>query len=311
MSGLDGGSVGSIALDGVSYWYGNVVAVNGITIGVEPGITGLVGSNGAGKSTLLHLMAGFLAPSAGTVQVAGRKAYGNPHIYRTLGLVPEQEGVHSFLSGYEFVLLNAQLHRLPDPHRATQDALERVGLDSAMHRRVQTYSKGMRQRVKLAGALVHEPPILLLDEPFNGMDPAQRAAVLEILRQFASDGSTVVISSHVLEELHDVADRVLVMVAGRLAAAGPFREIRRLMTDRPHTVTLRADDPRALAAALVGESSVTAVELDDGVLTVRTSERRAFAQALPRLARDLGISLQEVVPADESLESVFSYLVDR
>jgi ABC-2 type transport system ATP-binding protein len=301
----------AVEVRNVSHWYGNVVAVNDVSFTLHAGITGLLGPNGAGKSTLLHLMSGFLVPSAGSVRVHGRDAYGDPGIYRDLGLVPEREAVHPFLSGYEFALLNARLHRLPDPEAAARRAIERVDLTAAMHRRIDTYSKGMRQRAKIAGALVHDPRTVLLDEPFNGMDPAQRVHMMDVLRSLAADGCAILISSHILEELHQLADRVLVVVAGRLAASGPFRQIRRLMTDRPHTFTLRASDGRALAAALFREPSVAAAELDGEVLTVRASDRGAFAAALPRVARDAGVRLLEVRPTDESLESVFSYLVNR
>jgi ABC-2 type transport system ATP-binding protein len=294
-----------------SRWYGNVVAVNDVSFHLEPGITGLLGANGAGKSTLLHLTAGLLAPSAGTVRLDGKDVHRNPEVYRTVGLVPERDAVHPFLTGFEFALLNARLHRLPRPREAAHRALALVHLEADMHRPVRSYSKGMRQRAKVAGALVHEPRVLLLDEPFNGMDPARRTTMMELLRRLAGEGCAVLISSHILEELHEIADRVLVLVAGRLAAAGPFRAIRRLMTDRPHTFTIQAGEGRRLAAALVRHPSVTAVELDGDRLTVRAADRRGFAAALPQIARDESVRLHEVRTADESLESVFSYLVER
>ncbi|HEX5869936.1 MAG TPA: ABC transporter ATP-binding protein, partial [Longimicrobium sp.] len=181
----------------------------------------------------------------------------------------------------------------------------------AMHRRIGGYSKGMRQRAKIAGALVHDPRILLLDEPFNGMDPAQRMQMIELLRGLADQGRTILISSHILEELHHVANNVLVVVSGRLAASGHFREIRRLMTDRPHTFTLRSSDDRRLASMLFAEPSVQGAELGEAGITLRASDRGAFALALPRVARDAGVTLFELRPTDESLESVFSYLVKR
>ncbi|HEX6911225.1 MAG TPA: ABC transporter ATP-binding protein, partial [Longimicrobium sp.] len=275
------------------------------------GITGLLGPNGAGKSTLLHMLAGFLEPSAGEVLVDGRPAWKNPEMYRSLGLVPEREAVYPFLTGYQFALMNARLHGLTDPVAAAERAIDTVDLRGAMHRRIGGYSKGMRQRAKIAGALVHDPRILLLDEPFNGMDPGQRMHMMELLRGLADQGRTILISSHILEELHHLANNVLVVVAGRLAASGHFREIRRLMTDRPHTFTLRSSDDRRLASVLMADASVQGVELGTAGITVRTAERGHFAQYLPRAARDAGISLFEVQPTDESLESVFSYLVKR
>jgi ABC-2 type transport system ATP-binding protein len=301
----------AVELRNVSHWYGNVVAVNDVSFSLGPGITGLLGPNGAGKSTLLHMLAGFLAPSAGEVLVDGRPAWKNPAMYRSLGLVPEREAVYPFLTAYEFALMNARLHGLPDPEKAAERAIDIVDLRAAMHRRIGGYSKGMRQRAKIAGALVHEPRILLLDEPFNGMDPGQRMHMMELLHGLAEQGKTILISTHILEELHHLANNVLVVVAGRLAASGHFREIRRLMTDRPHTFTLRSSDDRKLASVLMGDPSVKGVELGDLGITLHTGERIGFAQHLPVVARDAGITLYEVRPTDESLESVFSYLVKR
>jgi len=301
----------AVELRNVSHWYGNVVAVNDVSFTLDGGITGLLGPNGAGKSTLLHMIAGFLEPSSGEVRVDGQPAWKNPAAYRSVGLVPEREAVYPFLSGYQFALMNARLHGLPDPEAAAEAAMDRVDLRAAMHRRIGGYSKGMRQRAKVAGALVHDPRILLLDEPFNGMDPGQRMHMMELMREMAAQGRTVLISSHILEELHHLANNVLVVVAGRLAASGHFREIRRLMTDRPHTFTLRSSDDRALASALLREPSVQGVELGSTAVSVRAADRGGFALALPRVARDAGVTLFELRPTDESLESVFSYLVKR
>ena len=306
------GRAGSVVeLRNASRWYGNVVAVNDISFALGPGVTGLLGPNGAGKSSLLHLVAGLLRPSAGEVLVGGRSTWRNPTIYRSIGLVPEREAVHPYLSGHEFVLYNARLHGLPDPMGATARAIATVDLGEVQDRPIGTYSKGMRQRAKIAGALVHDPPVLLLDEPFNGMDPRQRLHMIELLRAMAVEGRTILFSSHILEEVERLAQAVLVIYAGRLAASGDFREIRRLMTDRPHTFTVRSSEDRRLAAALVADESVFGVELVDGLLSVRASDFAAFSRALPRIARDLGITLFELHPTDESLESVFAYLVRR
>ncbi|MBA2374084.1 MAG: ABC transporter ATP-binding protein [Chloroflexi bacterium] len=301
----------AISLEHVSRWYGNVVAVNDISFTLGAGVTGLLGPNGAGKSTLLHLMAGLLRPSAGTVLLNGRSAWRDPEIYRQVGLVPEREAVHSYLTGHEFVLLNARLQGVADPVAATDRAIATVDLTAAAHRATGTYSKGMRQRAKLAGALVHEPTTLLLDEPFNGLDPRQRLHMMELLRSMAAAGRTILFSSHILEEVERLADSILVIYAGRLAAAGDFRAIRRLMTDRPHTFTVRSSDDRRLAAQLLADPSVFGAELTDGRVSVRTSDFGAFARALPVIARDAGISLLELGPTDDSLESVFAYLVRR
>ena len=308
MSGTPGAVV---ELQDVSRWYGNVVAVNDISFALGPGVTGLLGPNGAGKSTLLHMMAGLLRPSTGRVLIEGRSTWRDPTIYRTIGLVPEREAVHGYLSGYEFALFSARLQRLPDPAAAAARAIATVDLADAQHRPIGTYSKGMRQRAKIAGALVHDPRVLLLDEPFNGMDPRQRLHMIVLLRAMADAGRTILFSSHILEEVERLAQSVLVIYAGRLAASGDFREIRRLMTDRPHTFTVRSSDDRRLASALVGNEAVFGVELLDGTLTVRSSDFAAFTRILPRIARDRDVTLFELHPTDESLESVFAYLVRR
>ncbi|MFC3501258.1 ABC transporter ATP-binding protein [Micromonospora krabiensis] len=300
----------ALDLAGVSRWYGNVVAVNDVSMRLGPGVTGLLGPNGAGKTTLLHMMAGFLSPSRGTVTLDGAPTWRNPEVYRRLGLVSEREAVHTFLSAYEFVLASAKLHRLPDPKEAARRAIALVEMESAQDRRIGTYSKGMRQRARVAAALVHDPQVLLLDEPFNGMDPRQRLHMMELLHRLGDAGRTILFSSHILEEVEQVSGTVQVMVAGRLAASGDFRTIRRLMTNRPHVFAVRSTDDRALAVALMAEASVTGVELARTGLTVQAGDYGAFTRALPRIALAQGIRVRQLVPEDESLESVFSYLVE-
>ena len=303
--------IAALEVDHVSRWYGNVVAVNDISFALGAGVTGLLGPNGAGKSTLLHLMAGLLAPSAGRVLVAGESAWRRPAMYRQVGLVPEREAVHPYLTGMGFARLNARLQGLPDPDAAAARAIAAVDLTDAADRPIGTYSKGMRQRAKLAGALVHDPRVLLLDEPFNGLDPRQRLHMMALLRSMAAEGRTILFSSHILEEVERVADSVLVVYAGRLAAAGDFRSIRRLMTDRPHTFTVASSDDRRLGSALLADPSVFGAELVGGRLAIRTADYDAFTRALPQLARANAVTLFEVAPTDDSLESVFSYLVRR
>ncbi|HVM24846.1 MAG TPA: ABC transporter ATP-binding protein [Candidatus Limnocylindrales bacterium] len=300
-----------IVLADVSRWYGNVVAVNDVSFEIGPGITGLLGPNGAGKTTLLHLMAGFLAPSAGTVELDGMPAWKRPELYRSIGFVPEREAVQPFLTGRQFVQAAARLHGLADAGAAAERAIAMVDLPQAAGRSIGGYSKGMRQRIKVASALVHDPPVLILDEPFNGMDPRQRVHMMDLLRRMAAEGRTILFSSHILEEVERLSDRVLVVVAGRLAAAGDFRRIRRLMTDRPHSFTVRSTDDRSLARELLALPRVAAVELRDGTLTVRTGDYGELTRGVAPAAQRAGVSLLELRPADESLESVFSYLVRR
>ncbi|GIF41327.1 ABC transporter ATP-binding protein [Actinoplanes xinjiangensis] len=303
-------TTGVVELSTVSRWYGNVVAVNDISMSLHPGVTGLLGPNGAGKTTVLHMMAGFLSPSKGTVTIDGKPTWRNPEIYRDLGLVTEREAVHGFLTARQFVTACAKMQKLPDPAAAAQRALELVEMTGAAERRIETFSKGMRQRTRVAAALVHEPRVLLLDEPFNGMDPRQRMHMMELLHRLGDNGHTILFSSHILEEVEQVAGLVQVIVAGRLAASGDYRKIRRLMTNRPHVFAVRSSDDRRLAVALIAEKSVAGIEIEANGLTVRASDYGSFTRVLPRIALDQGIRLRQVVPSDESLESVFSYLLE-
>ena len=318
----------TMILDDVSRWFGNVVAVNDVTMSVGPGVTGLLGPNGAGKSTVINMMAGFLAPSAGTVTFDGEPVWRNEAIYRRIGLVPEREAMYDTITGWQFVLANAKLHRLPDPSAAAEKALDTVHMTDVKDRDITTYSKGMKQRIKIATALVHDPQVLLLDEPFNGMDPRQRIQLMDLLHTMGDDGRTILFSSHILEEVEQIAGNIQVMVAGRHAASGDFRDIRRLMTERPHQYWIRSDNDRALASAIIAEQSASGVELVTGdgsgsgfsitgardtsaALHVQATDVSQFVRALPELAARHGIRLYEVSPTDESLESVFSYLVAR
>jgi ABC-2 type transport system ATP-binding protein len=299
----------AIELQNVSRWYGNVVAVNDISMTIGPGVTGLLGPNGAGKSTLLHMMAGFLEPSRGALTVGGRPSWRNPEIFRTLGLVPERDSVYAFLTGADFVRATAKLHGLADPGAAARQAIGIVDMAEAQDRKIATYSKGMRQRIKVAAALVHDPEVLLLDEPFNGMDPRQRLQMMDLLDVQARRGRTILFSSHILEEVERISGTIQVIVGGRLAASGDFRAIRRLMTSRPHVFLVRSSDDRLLGAALIGRPAVNGVELTPRGLQVRAADYGTFSRELAGLTRQEGIRLRELLPADESLESVFAYLI--
>lgn len=299
----------SLDVINVSRWFGDVVAVSEVSFDVGPGITGLLGPNGAGKTTLLKMLAGLLATSKGEVRVLGQPVRGNPEIYRSISLVMEQEAIYPFLTAREFVRLNARLQGLRDDAAVTR-ALDEVDLLDVADRKVGGFSKGMRQRTKLAAALVHHPPVLLLDEPFSGTDPRQRVQLMALLRRWADEGRAVLFSSHILDEVEQLADDVVVIVNGKLAALGGIRGIRAAMLDRPHRISIRASDPRTLAAALMREPAVSGVVMNgDGLISVQAGELGGFALAVPRIARDENVRLLEVVPEDESLESVFAYLV--
>ncbi len=300
-----------LVFDRVSHWYGDVVAVNDISCTVTAGITGLLGPNGAGKTTLLQLAAGVIAPSNGAVRVFGASPVDRPAVYAQVALVPEREALPGMMRARAFIAARAALLGIRDVPTAVDRALHLVELDTVASRRIDTFSKGMKQRVKLAAALVHEPSLVLLDEPFNGLDPRQRLHMMQLLEARADAGTAVVLSSHILEEIANVASRILVVLAGRLAATGDYRSLRRLMTDRPHTVRVQASDHRTLASALMLQPSVMGVEVDDTGLTIRATDYSAFARAVAVVAQGIGCTLYEVQVMDESLEHVFAYLVAR
>jgi ABC-2 type transport system ATP-binding protein len=260
---------------------------------------------------MLQMAAGLLAPSSGTVRVYGESPLEHPSIFRKVALVPEREALPSMLSARAFVEARAVLLGLRDPKTAALRALTTVEMDTVADRTVGGFSKGMRQRTKLAAALVHEPTLLLLDEPFNGLDPRQRLHMMRLLEARASEGTAVLLSSHILEEIEGVASRILVMLSGRLAASGDHRTLRRMMTDRPHTVRLRSTNDRALASALLSSPTVMGVDLEADALVVRTADYTGFAHQVGVVAKQASITLLEVQPTDESLEHVFAYLVAR
>jgi ABC-2 type transport system ATP-binding protein len=295
-----------------SKWFGDLVAVSEVSFSVHPGVTALLGPNGAGKSTILRMLTGLTAPSRGSVRVHGEDPRADPALTRRIGLVPQQEAVFEALTALQFVRLAATLHRVPDPGQAAAAALGVVELDPADRRLLTTYSKGMRQRVKVAQALVHDPDVLILDEPLTGLDPRQRLHMVDLFQRLGETGKCVVVSSHVLEEVERFGSRVLVMAQGRLAAQGDFHAIRDLMDDRPHRIRVRSDGARALGARLLERQAALGVRLDpDGALIIDTDQVVAFRREVAVAAAEAGATLDEVVPLDDDLESVFRYLVGR
>jgi ABC-2 type transport system ATP-binding protein len=300
-----------IRVDGVSRWFGSVVAVSEVSFDVMPGITGLLGPNGAGKTTLLRMMTGLAATSRGTVTVFGEPVRDNPPLYRRIGVMSEHETVYGFMKGREFVRMMGRLRGVDD-ERAVDRAIAFVDMADAQDRAMDTYSRGMRQRMRLAATLVHDPEILILDEPLNGADPRQRVHFKRLLLQLAAGGRTVVLSSHILEEVEQLADTVLLIVNGKLAASGGFRAIRAALNQRPYHVRVLCDAPRRLAAEIVRLGSVDAVHVDpDGAVVVLSRNVLDLQIELPRLAQSSSISLRRVEPLDDSLESVFGYLVEQ
>jgi ABC-2 type transport system ATP-binding protein len=302
-----------ITFERVSRWYGPVIALNDVTVSLEPGVTGLLGPNGAGKSTFLRLAAGQLVPSQGEVRLLGEQPWGSPEVFHRVGLCAEADAFWEGLTGFQFVVVLLRLTGFDDAecrHRA-EAALEAVDLLGAKDRRIGGYSRGMRQRVKLAQALAHDPEVLLLDEPVSGMDPVNRRRVVELVKRLGREGRTVVVSSHILHEVEAMTRRVLLIHNGRVLAEGDVREIRNLMDEHPHTVAIRARDPRRLATTVVGSPSVLSLSFDgEGEwVTAQTTRPDEFYAALSDVAIDAGVS--EIYSPDEDLESVFRYLVNR
>ena len=295
---------------GLSKWFGQKVAVSEVEVAFEPGITGLLGPNGAGKTTLLRLFTGLQSPSQGAVRILGADPRSDPRIYGRVAMVPEDEAVYASLTARQFVDLNAGLARVKERERAVENALAEVDLTSVADRRLEGYSKGMRQRAKVAAALVGGPEVLFLDEPLNGADPVQRAHLIDLFKRLGDEGRTVIVSSHVLAEVERMADRVIAMVDGRLAAEGTVASLRALMTDKPRLVRIVSDQPRELASLLLRYEKVAGLRIDGQTIEVSTSDAGALAMALPGVARGAAIRVSQVLPADESLESVFRYLVE-
>lgn len=300
-----------VEVDNVSKWFGDLVAVSDVSFTIGPGVTALLGPNGAGKSTLLRMLTGQAAPSSGSVRVLGGDPRTDVDVRSQVGVLPQQEQLFEHLRAERFVEIAATLQGVADPVAAARRALEQVEMDPDDTRKVQTYSKGMRQRVKLAQAIVHEPRVVFLDEPLTGLDPRQRAHLVDLMHGLGAAGVCVLVSSHVLEEVERFGSDIIVIAQGRLAAQGDFHGIRALMDDRPMRVRLRSDQPSTLAGGLLEEGVVVGLQLgDDGEVVIDTEDAGAFARSVAVVARDRDVRLEEVVPLDDDLESVFRYLVD-
>ena len=301
-----------LAVEKVSKWFGDVVAVSDVSFSVWPGVTALLGPNGAGKSTMLRMIAGLAAPSQGTVRVFGEDPRDDRGTRGQIGIVPQQETLFQEQRAVDFVTLAGVLNSVDDPVGRARHVLQIVELDPDDTRPIATFSKGMRQRVKFAQALVHEPSLLLLDEPLTGLDPRQRLHMTQLIRQLGESGVCVIVSSHVLEEVERLGSDVMVIAQGRLAARGDFHGIRELMDERPHRIRVQASDARALGSALVAQSGIAGLTvLDSTSLIIDTEDAPSFRRSIAGAARDIGVSLSEVQPLDDDLESVFKYLVGR
>ncbi|MEE9592752.1 MAG: ABC transporter ATP-binding protein [Thermoplasmata archaeon] len=297
--------------EGLTKWYGEVLGLNRFTASFEPGITGLVGPNGAGKSTFLKLATGQLLPNEGTLQVMGERPFNNPSLMARLGYCPEHNRIYDFMSGRRFVttLLRLSGYGKEEAERRSHESMELVGLTTDMDRPLGGYSKGMRQRTKLAQALAHNPQLLILDEPLNGTDPVGRARMIEVIKGLPAEGVSVIVSSHILFEVERMTDRVVLIHRGKAIASGLIREIRRLIDEHPHTVRMQTPRPRELAAELAGQDHVAEIGFDGDMLTVRTRDPERFYTDLPGIVVGAGIPIQAMESPDDNLEAVFRYLV--
>jgi ABC-2 type transport system ATP-binding protein len=303
-----------IATEHLSKWYGQVSGLNDVSVTVPPGITGLLGPNGAGKSTFMKLVTGQLRPSTGVVRVFGEPIWGNPAQYSRLGFCPEQDAFYERMTGLEWVTALERLQGMSPvaAAAAARRALEAVDLLDDAHRKIGAYSKGMRQRVKLAQAIAHDPELLILDEPLNGMDPIMRRRTIRLIKEWGRSGKSVVVSSHILHEIEAMTSTILLIHNGRILAEGNVHQIRALIDEHPHTVSIRAADPRALARRLLSEEDISSLRFEPGAVVVETPRPDAFYSRLTELAASgEGGAIEEVTSPDDNLQAVFKYLVKQ
>ena len=293
-------------------WYGQIIAVNDVSLRVSAGVTGLLGPNGAGKSTLLKMMVGQLRPSKGVVRVLGESVWGNRALMRRVGYCPEHEGTYEELTGLEMVTALTELHGFShaDARARAEKQFAVVDLTEAMHRRLGEYSKGMRQRAKLAQALAHDPEVIFLDEPLTGCDPLARVRILEVIAGLAREGRCVLVSSHVLHEIETMTSQILLIHKGQLRAEGDVHQIRALIDAHPHKVRVECDQPRALAERLVTQEHVVALSLDSDALTIDTRAPDRLYPAIPEAARAAGVYIRALTSPDDNMAAVFKYLTE-
>ncbi|UCC31683.1 MAG: ABC transporter ATP-binding protein [Phycisphaerales bacterium] len=303
-----------IELDNLSKWYGEVIGLNNVTSAIDHGITGLLGANGAGKSTLMSLAMGQLRPSKGSIRVLGQRVWDRPGVLSQIGYCPEGDPFWPNLTGYRFVLFLAKASGLRGSAavKAARYAIELTGMTEHAGRAIRGYSKGMRQRIKIAQTLVHRPKLLILDEPFTGTDPVARHELGNLLRDLVKEGVDILISSHVLHEVEALTKQILLIDHGRIVAQGDLQAVRRTMRDRPHAIRVRVDQPRRLAADLATLDIVAGLRVSSSdTLTIETPWPERVYDLLPNLILDRKLSVREIAAADESLEAVFDYLTQR
>jgi ABC-2 type transport system ATP-binding protein len=298
---------------GISKWYGTVAALSDLSLEVQPGVVGLLGPSGAGKSTLLRLVVGQARPTRGALEVLGQRPFANPAVAAQLGYCPEHEGVYDGLTALEFVTLLARLHgiRADEARRRAEAALERTGLADVGDKPMGAFSKGMRQRAKLAQALAHDPALLVLDEPLNGCDPVGRAELMRLIRELGAAGKTVLVSSHVLHEVEAMTSEIRLLFRGQLLAEGNVHRIRELIDAHPHRIEIECDRPRDLGKSLLGEDHVLRVGIAGPRLTVETRTPDAAYTQIAEAALAAGVAIARIHSPDDNLQAVFRYLTEH
>lgn len=297
----------------LSKWYGQVIAVNKVQFTVSSGVIGLLGPNGAGKSTLMKLITGQLRPSQGEITLFGEQIWNNYPLFRRIGFCPEQDSFYERMTGAQFLAALLLMHGYEEKEvrQRVDSALETVNLTGARDKKIAAYSKGMRQRIKMAQAMAHDPEILILDEPLAGMDPVARHETIRMVREWGKAGKCVVVSSHILHEVEAMTPNILLMHNGQILAEGDVHQIRGLIDKHPHNIYLRCSEPRRLAALLVGFPDVESVRFhpDGKVLTVESRKPDDFYERLPDMLLSHEIELEEITSPDDNLQAVFHYLV--
>jgi len=301
-----------VSADHVSKWYGQVIGLNDVSVTVPAGVTGLLGPNGAGKSTFMKLITGQLKPSKGTVTVLGQPIWSNPELFFHIGFCPEQDAFYDRMTGLEWITALVRLNGLDEKaaDEAGRRALTIVDLMDAAGKKIGAYSKGMRQRVKLAQAIVHDPSLLILDEPLGGMDPLARRRTIKLIREWARNGKSIIVSSHILHEIESMTANILLINNGRILAEGDVHQIRELIDEHPHTVYVRAADPRGLAREFLSRDDVRSLRFESNAVVVETGKPDAFYARLTEMAAtgEFG-AIDEVTSPDDNLQAVFQYLV--
>ena len=310
MTSADGAPI--VAADHLSKWYGQVIGLNDVSVTLPQGITGLLGPNGAGKSTFMKVITGQLKPSKGAIAVLGEPIWGNPALYHRIGFCPEQDSFYERMTGLEWVTALVRLNGAADAAAASMAAraIEAVELTDAANKKIGAYSKGMRQRIKMAQALAHDPELLILDEPLGGMDPIARRRTIRMIKDWGRAGKSVVVSSHILHEIESMTANILLINQGRILAEGNVHQIRDLIDEHPHTVLIKADHTRALAREFLAHDDVLSLRLEEGAVVVQTGRPDAFYARLTDLAAsgEHG-AIHEVTSPDDNLQAVFQYLV--